>query len=276
MPVIIVSFAVSSQAAPAPKNLQQMTYDVYAGGFHVVKANLDVDLSKKGRYELELGAQTRGFLGKLAPWKGTFETNGWNNEKTGTSRPEMHRSITTWRDEEETKTYLYNKDGTFKDYTIKEHDKPLQKPDPDKALTENSTDALTGTLAVMKALAKGEGCTGTSEVFDGKRRYKMIFKEQERVELKASRYNVYEGPAVQCTVEVEPAGGKWHKKPRGWMSIQEQGRERGTMPTVWMAQMSKNGPAVPVKIRVKTEFGVLFMHLTGYQNGQTRLALKDD
>ena len=253
-----------------------MAYDVYAGGFHVVKASLDVDLSKNGRYNLELDAHTRGFLGKLAPWEGVFETNGWYNAKTGQARPEMHRSTTTWRDEEEIKTYLYNKDGTFKDYTIKEHDKPLRKPEPEKILTENSTDALTGTLAVMDSLAAGQSCTGSSEVFDGNRRYRMIFKEQRRVELKASRYNVYEGPAIECTVEVEPMAGKWHEKPRGWMSIQEQGREHGTMPTVWMAQISKDGPAVPVKIRVKTDFGVLFMHLTGYQNGQAKLALKDD
>ena len=73
------------------------------------------------------------------------------------------------------------------------------------------------------------------------------------------------GPAVACTVEVKPIAGKWHEKPRGWMSIQEQGREKGTMPTVWFAQMAAGEPAVPVKIRVKTEYGALFMHLTSYQ-----------
>lgn len=250
-----------------------MTYDVYAGGFHVVAANLDIDLTKSGHYDLELGAHTRGFLGKLAPWKGVFETHGWSGKSL---QPEMHRSITTWRDEEEIQTYLYNKDGSFKDYSVKEHNKPLESPPRDKILTENSTDVLTGTLEVMEKLSAGGKCTGSSEVFDGKRRYRMIFKEQKRVELQASKYNVYAGPAVECTVEVEPVAGKWHEKPRGWMSIQEQGRKQGTMPTIWMAQVDEGQPAVPVKIRVKTEFGVLFMHLTSYQNGQKQLALKDN
>ncbi len=267
---------MSAPVQAADINQQIMEYDVYAGGFHVVEAKLDVDLREKGRYDLELGAHTRGFLGKLAPWHGIFETQGWYNTKTKSVRPERHRSITTWRDEEETKTYLYNKDGSFKEYTIKEHDKPLQRQEPAKELTDNSTDALTATLAVMNAIAKNGKCEGSDEVFDGKRRYKMIFKEQARLDLASSRYNVYQGPAIECTVEVEPVAGKWHKKPRGWMSIQEQGRDQGTMPTVWMAQMSEHGPAVPVKIRVRTEFGVLFMHLTGYKNGQTQIALKDD
>ena len=59
------------------------------------------------------------------------------------------------------------------------------------------------------------------------------------------------------------------------MSIQEQGRERGTMPTVWLGKIAKNAPAIPVKIRVKTAYGTLFMHLAEYQNeGQIIVAEK--
>ena len=30
-----------------------------------------------------------------------------------------------------------------------------------------------------------------------------------------SEYNLYQGNAVRCTVEVEPMGGKWHDKYNG-------------------------------------------------------------
>jgi Protein of unknown function (DUF3108) len=108
-------------------------------------------------------------------------------------------------------------------------------------------------------------CAGKSAVFDGRRRFDLIFRHVQNVDLSKNNYNVYEGKAAECTVEVKPTGGDWHVKPRGWMSIQEQGRERGTMPTLWMAQISDKGAAVPVKIRVKTEHGTLFMHLVGYE-----------
>ncbi len=65
----------------------------------------------------------------------------------------------------------------------------------------------------------------------------MTFVAQGTEDLKATKYNVYEGPAEKCTVEVAPAGGKWHEKPRGWLSIQEQGRQHGQLPTVWFARM---------------------------------------
>lgn len=252
-----------------------MTYDVYAGGFHVVDAKLDVDLNPKGKYRLELSAATQGFLRNLAPWDGVFLTHGWRDGKTGVVRPELHESVTVWKDEKETKTYRYNKDGTFREYRIKDPENNGEPKDVDPALTQHTTDALTATLSVMQEIAKKNVCEGSDEVFDGKRRYKMIFQHKQDVALKGTQYNVYAGPAVECTIEVKPVAGEWHKKPRGWMSIQEQGRERGTMPTVWFAKMADNMPAIPVKIRVKTEYGTLFMHLTGYENGTKTLRLEE-
>lgn len=60
------------------------------------------------------------------------------------------------------------------------------------------------------------------------------------------------------------------------MSIQEQGRERSTMPTIWFAKMAEGEPAVPVKIRVKTEYGALIMHLTHYKGAGKTLDLPQD
>ena len=244
-----------------------MVYEVWAGGFHAVQAKLDIDQRKKDRYGLVLTAHTRGLLGSLAPWEGSFESYGWAENYTNL-KPELHKSTAIWRDEKEIKEYKYTKDGGFKELVITDHDKPAEKREVSGELTDGTTDALTATLLTLQAVAEGAECESSNEVFDGKRRYNLVFKHEGYKELKASRYNIFEGQAAECTVEVVPVAGDWHKKPRGWMSIQEQGRERGTIPTVWMAQLEKNGPAVPVKIRVKTEFGTLFMHLAEYQNNE--------
>ena len=115
---------------------------------------------------------------------------------------------------------------------------------------------------------------GSTEIFDGKRRFKLTFAHQGTVQLAKSKYNLYNGPAVECSVEVEPIAGKWYDKPRGWISIQEQGRERGKIPTVWFAQMDEGQTAVPVKVRVKTAYGTLFMHVTEYNGPNKRLSIK--
>ena len=263
-------------AAPtyAQAGTQIAIYEVYAGGIHAVQARLDIDTTRAGRYSISLGAKTRGFLGSLAPWEGTFESHGWVMED-GTLRPELHKSTAVWRDEPEIKEYFYNRDGTFKGLTITENHKPARTDLPDVALTLGTTDVLSATLTALRAVAAGQQCNGDAEVFDGDRRFRQVFVHQDNPQLTESKYNIFRGEAEECTVEVVPVGGKWHEKPRGWMSIQEQGREKGTMPTVWMAQLENGAPAIPVKIRVKTEYGTLFMHLAEYRGaGKTVVAEK--
>jgi hypothetical protein len=226
---------------------------------------MTMNTGTKGRYELSLSAETKGFLGKLAPWVGRFDTKGWTLKNH--DQPEMHSSEALWRGQGEVKKYTYGKDGSFKKLVTLETGKKTVTEIPDKALTKNTTDALTATLEVLKHVAAGGECKGSADVFDGRRRFTQVFRHEGFETLKRSKYNMFEGEAARCTVEVVPGPGEWHKKPRGWMSIQEQGRDRGTMPTMWAGKLSEKGPAIPVKIMVKTAYGTLFMHLTDYHEG---------
>jgi len=262
---------LSSPRAEMITGQQNMQYDVYAGGIHALQSNLAIDLSNKNTYSVNLKAKTYGLLGKMAPWAGTYFTKGWSGDSF---KPEQHIAASTWRGQEETKEYRYNKDGSFGGYNVtKDNKKPVTK-NVGAELTDNTSDLLSATLNTMQAIATKGKCEGSSEIFDGKRRFKLIFKQVQKVEMSASRWNVYEGSAIECTAEVEPITGKWHEKPRGWLSIQEQGRERGTMPTIWLAQITDGQPAVPVKMRVKTSYGTLFMHMTKYETAGKTLTLK--
>jgi hypothetical protein len=256
-------FAGQARAQESASDYQTMRYDVYASGLHALEVNLTNDLSADNRYNVEMSSKTYGLLGKLAPWEGIFRTKGWKGDDF---HPEQHQSIATFRGEEEVKTYSYNKDGSFKEYRIKDdNDDGSPKPVEDE-LTQGTTDILTAALNTMRGISAGEGCAGSTEIFDGKRRFKLIFNEVQETKMESSRWNIYEGEALECTVLVEPVAGKWHEKPRGWASIQEQGRERGSLPTVWFATVEEGKPAIPVKVRVKTDYGTLFMHLTGYES----------
>lgn len=271
--VAIAAQAEAGKAAIKP-GIQTMDYDVYAGGFHVVSAQLVVDTAKKTNYFIRLNANTHGMLARLAPWDGYFESKGWYDVKTGMPRPEVHKSSSVFRGESEVKEYKYKKDGSFVEYRLTDPEHDGKSPEVvDPALTQGTTDAFSAALSVMAKVARDGKCEGQDEVFDGKRRFTQIFAHQGTVDLKANEYNVYAGPAVECTIEVKQGAGQWHEKPRGWMSIQEQGRERGKIPTIWFANVAEGQPAVPVKIRVKTEYGTLFMHLTGYNGGGKTLKL---
>lgn len=261
-----------SEPASSP-DIQKMNFDVYTGGVNVVKADMTVNTSYKDYYGLIFGAETRGFLGSLVPWKGTFESKGWVISDENLV-PELHESIATWKQEKEVKSYHYTKEGGFQDLLTTYNTKKPKHTYQSKELTDNTTDVMTATLIMMKHVAMGGECNGSWDIFDGKRRYAMSFQHQRFVKMEATQYNIYSGPAIECTVEVIPEAGEWHKKPRGWLSIQEQGRARGMMPTVWFAIIGNEKVAVPVRVRVKTAYGTLFMHLTRYEAGDKVLTAK--
>ena len=252
------------------KPTQTAEYHVYAGGIHALEVNMVNDLQNADRYEVNMTAQTYGMLGKLAPWSGSFSTSGWKGD---VYKPEQHQSVATWRGEEETKTYRYKKDGSFESYKVVEKGKDKTPKEVDSELTQNTTDILTAALNTMNNIASGQSCESTTEIFDGKRRFKLHFNKKQDVMLEGSRYNIYSGPAIECTAIVEPIAGKWYEKPRGWASIQEQGRKKGSLPTVWFAKVEEGKPALPVKVRVKTDYGTLFMHLTNYNGSDKNIKI---
>ena len=258
--------AAIALATPAQAGEQRMVYEVYAGGIHALQGHMTIKTGG-GRYDMVLEAKTRGFLGKMAPWEGVFESHGWI-EKDGHYKPEIHKSTAIWRGEKEIKEYKYRRDGTFVGLTETLDGKPQDDDKSDAApeLTNGTTDALTATLNVLRLVPGTNECSGHEEVYDGKRRFDQIFTHAGTAELTPTPYNIFKGRAAECTVEVKPVAGDWHKKPRGLMSIQEQGRARGTMPTMWAAQLKNGEPAIPVKVRVSTAYGVLFMHLAEFKD----------
>jgi len=133
-------------------------------------------------------------------------------------------------------------------------------------LTQGTTDALTAALTALAVVGQGKICEASSEVFDGKRRFKEIFTDAGEERLTATPANVFEGLAAKCQVEITPVAGEWSKKPRGWMAIQDQGRQAGALPLMWAGTLAHGGaPAVPVKVQIKTAYGTLMMQLAEYK-----------
>lgn len=236
----------------------QANYAVYSSGFHVVNARLNIT-EGKADYAATLSAGTQGFLRKLAPWDGIFRTKGWIIK--GALQPETHETVTTWRGEAETKTATYQKDGTFAGLKVIEQGRDRTPKDFDPAIAADTTDLLSVTLAMMRQAGAGQGCNYKATVFDGKRSFDMAFRQTGTEKLAATKYNSYTGDTLKCEVEITPKKGKWHEKPRGWLSIQEQGRKKGSLPVVWLGKVEGQTSLMPVKLKVTSDYGTLFMHM---------------
>jgi len=265
IPAAVPAHAREARAATLAKGKEDsmsLSYNVYAGGFRALQASLALALEQK-EYKVELDAKTEGFIGKLFPWAGKYETSG--TKQKNILKPAAYEATSIWKDEEK-QTRLEFKNGLLKTRYETETGHPDSKTDIEAALAKDAVDMLTGAITLLQHTDGMESCEGTVPVFDGKRRYNLHFKDAGQGTIYESRYSLFHGEALKCIIEVEPvAGFSKRDQKRGWLAIQNHTKERKKMPTIWLSRLTEGGPIVPVRMEISSSYGAVIAHLAGVQ-----------
>lgn len=260
------ALVLAETASPAAPRIQKtLVYDLYAGGFRALDATVTLKedrAAKQGRYALELVSATAETFKMIAPWSGSFKVAGWLQ---GVERqPETYAVYSKLTEKIKTKDFRYDASGKLLSFKATENGKD-KTPDPvgPELTPPGITDVLTTTLKALDRLHATGACTGASLIYDGDRTFTLSFKDTGPEVLAASDYNAYAGEARGCTFEMIPEKGKWKKKLRGWLMLQDQARKLSSEPIVWFARLpgDKTGEYVPVRLQIKTNYGTLILHL---------------
>ena len=260
----IVSWPLSGVAGSVLTQSHDFTlhYGVYGGGFQALSIDITFNYSPT-QYQTHMAAKPYGVLGHLLPWAGWYTTRGVIQQ--GTLIPQLHEKQSAWRDDQSHLRIRYDRQGQLikqeKDETIhgKTHTE-IQKPDPSFYI--NSTDMLSVILTMLATSTDKNTCSYKATVYDGKRRFEMVFSDKGTEKLQRTKYNIAQGKARKCQLELKPLMG-FTGKPRGFYKIQEQGRTLGQLPLIWVAPLWPNGPMAPVKLLIKSDFGAVFVHVQG-------------
>ena len=240
-----------------------LKYDVYAGGFKALNAELIMDLDPKA-YDMALKAQTQGMIGSLFPWEASYATSG--HAEDGTPLPSLHTSRSSWKKDEKVTEMQYGPQGTLLKTTTREDNKTKVKKDFEPDMTKDAVDMLTGALQMMQHTGMTDKCEGSFPVFDGKRRFDIQLSDDGKETIAKSKYSSFKGEALRCTLKVKPvAGFKKKDQNRGWLAVQNHTEERNKLPTIWFAKLEENGPMVPVRMEIASSYGSVVAHLTGTQ-----------
>lgn len=261
----VFNFALMASAEAAPAQI--LRYELYAGGLHALGAEIKLE-EEGGRYKIDVASGTASGFRLVAPWSGTFSATGWLEE--GKRMPETYESVSK-TSKTKIKSIVYDRSGNLVSYKAGEDNKD-KTPNPlDRTLApEGIVDVLTATLQTMDRLNAGQGCAGSSMIFDGDRSFSLTFKDAGNQQLESGKYNIYGGPAQVCSFEMTPEKGKWKKKLRGWLMLQDQAKNKGTEPTVYFARLDGAGSYVPVRFQISTNYGVLLLHLAGVEPVSTK------
>ena len=242
---------------PALAQSWQLDYRIHVGGVAVLDARAELTLTG-GRYSVKVNAATDGFLGRMFPW----ETQSLS---VGMVRPDgvapiRHTQSGVLRGSPRTVTLDYGPDGGVRAQVSPPPEEEDRDPVPE-ALSRQTRDPLSGVVEMLLAGLHGEGCRRTVPIYDGRRRYDMIFADLGMTMIGESRHSVFSGAARHCQVSYRPVAG-YERRPR--QSFWQRGGSREERPPVdvWIASLEGTGPPLPVRLETDSGFGGVVVHLT--------------
>jgi hypothetical protein len=231
-------------------------YEIYGGGFHLLDANLSIDLQKQ-KFDAHLHANTRGTIGNLFPW--------WNDvHSSGNIHPHLmetleHVSENSWLGKVHRVTLEYDGKGGFIKKIVFPTPAEENREEVAPELTKNTQDLMSAGLTLLQRVSEGESCNQTLAVYDGRRRFNLKFVQIGMDDLPPNRYGIYHGPAMQCDMTIERVAGFWKDYQTAWT---EDGDAQMKL-SFWLAPIKPGGPMIPVRARTYGDFGTVFIHLTG-------------
>ena len=257
--LLMLAIPATASVLDKPRDFT-LTYGVYGGGFQALTIDLHFKFSPT-TYRVTMDAKPYGVLGHLLPWAGQYDTQGVVRKNVLT--PQHHEKRSGWRDDHSHLTMTYDRTGRLIKQMQEETSGKKTKMTEIPVASEMSKDAVditTGIVRMMVAANDHDTCTHESMIYDGKRRFRMVFKDKGREKLADSKINIARGTARRCQLELVPVLG-FKGTARGDYMIQEQARALGALPLVWVAPLWQGGPAVPVRMLVKSDFGSVFIHV---------------
>ncbi|WP_455183425.1 DUF3108 domain-containing protein [Azospirillum palustre] len=234
------------------------TYRVFVGGVTALDVTATLDVAGD-RYRIAVSAVTGGTIGRLFSWRTDSESDG--HVHGDDLRPDSHRQTSLLRGEPRNVTLTYGPQGDVSTSVTPPADKDDREPVPPD-LQRGTLDPLTAVLDLLFAVGASEGCDRSLPVFDGRRRYDMVFSEVGRRIVDPSRYSIFSGVAQQCRVSYKPVAGYARSSSSGRFWQRNNPADRPPV-NLWLAPVAAGSPPLPVRLETDSDFGSVVVHLTG-------------
>lgn len=254
---IAVGVCLIAPARAADDDRLSLAYDVYMGGIKIIDFGLDLDL-KTESYAIRSMVKTVGFIGWLLPWSQTATSEGALAGLETT--PLRHRTEGKFRDRQRLVEIDY-RDGHVVNVVVMPPpvDDGGRDTVPDE-LRLGTRDPMSALLAALRMVEGNGDCSRKLAVFDGRRRYDLIFTDRGSKALQASTYGRFSGAAQQCDFEYVPIRGHERRNPDPAMQARQLRKGRA-----FLANVLPGVARTPVRIEVDGDWGDTVAHLRQYQ-----------
>ncbi len=258
VPALLI-FAGTAHAAEAPvKPSVTLDYKIYIGGLEALKATVSI-AADSTHYDVEIQAVTAGAIGKVMPW--TVDVASKGNVANGVLQPLAHIQKNNFQGKDRSVTLNYDGHGGFLNRTVVPDANEDQRDPVPPEMTQNTLDIVSGVLEGLRLVDRTGSCNGKAPVFDGRRRFDLIYSDDGHEALEASSVAFYSGDALKCAVKVEPVAGFWRKNQKKFFSRHMNGQDEVVPIEVYIARVGAAKVEAPVRVESNSPFGPLVMNL---------------
>ncbi|MDD4555895.1 MAG: DUF3108 domain-containing protein [Alphaproteobacteria bacterium] len=178
-------------------------FDVFIGSFNASRTNFSYALSEKD-YRIKSDVKTYGIFDKLYPFQAIYETTGKLVGEDLQTQSYKYRAKSRFNTR--TKELVYDEQGN-PIYRLSSKNEKQKKVDIDQAKNEKGTTDLQTVIAeLVLQYNRFRFCDSKMEVFDGKRRYDVVFKDEGKEVLNKHKSSPYQGEAVKCSMYIDSLG----------------------------------------------------------------------
>ncbi|MBV9862185.1 MAG: DUF3108 domain-containing protein [Alphaproteobacteria bacterium] len=247
-------------AADEPDRID-MRIEMYAvAGLHVMTIREGSNESGD-RYELSMEMQSRGLADLFTDISSRSVAQGRIVKERLV--PESLRSDTKRNGSERHTRATYGPDGALSGEVTPPFAEPRTPVKPEQL--RGTIDELTAYYQLERQLARTGSCASLQRVFDGFRRYDLVFADLAPEVLKADAEHRYAGPTEVCEVTRNKIGG---------FPVSGQAEELAAG-RMWFARLLPGPFMVPVKMEFDTELGIVTGYLAELRGRGVNLALTE-
>lgn len=178
-------------------------FKVLLGPFNASKTNFEYALSPLN-YSVKSTVKTFGIFDTLYPFQANYATNGKINGNALETSSYKYQSKSRFT--KRSKELIYNEQGQ-PIYRLSSKNGKDKKVDilPDSK-NSGSTDLQTVFAELAKQYNKLKFCDSRMEVFDGKRRFDVIFHDEGKEVLTSDKNFPFSGTASKCSMYIDSLG----------------------------------------------------------------------
>lgn len=192
-------------ASSAWSSSVQHDFTVILGPFDASRTMFTYTLAPKS-YEVKSTVRTAGLFDALYPFKADYFTSG--KIKGNVLETNNYHYSSKTRFNRRTKELIYNEEGIPVYRISTKNDKEKKVAIENSPDNKDTTDLQTVFAELAKQYNEVKFCDSRMEVFDGKRRYDVIFKDEGKEEITANEYSPAQGLATKCSMYIDKLNSK--------------------------------------------------------------------